>query len=49
MGWMCSMHGENEKYVHKLARKAQKEAPTWKPKRKWENKVTRNVGGCRLD
>jgi len=35
--------------VHKLARKAQKEVPTWKPRRKWESKVTRIVGVCRLD
>lgn len=49
MGWVCSTHGENDKYVHKLTRKAHKEVPTWKPRRKWENKVTRNVGGCRLD
>ena len=49
MGWMCSTHGENEKYVRKLTRETQKEVPTWKLRRKWESKVTRNVGGCRLD
>jgi len=24
VGWMCSTRGENEKYVHKLGRKAQR-------------------------